>query len=96
MKSGAAGAYGLPRPNNYFFTHLAEASSHFIVEIFSHAALVLGAPFAIAIPGATAPKATAARMAVVISFLDMWTLHIWGGCFMITQAGNCAAMFAVT
>src|SRR4249919_3476311 len=81
---------------DYFFTHLLPASSHFMVEIFSHSAFVLGTPLATAIPGATAPKATAARMAVVISFLDISTLHFLFGCFMITRPPSCAVWFAVT
>jgi len=69
-RSGRRGWPAAPE-QNYFFTHLLEASSHFIVAIFSHAALVFGAPLAIAMPGATAPKAMAARMAVDNSFLDI-------------------------
>ena len=79
---------------NYFFTHLLEASSHFIVAIFSHAALVFGAPLAIAMPGATAPKAMAARMAVDSSFLDISHSIFFSGWLMITRAQNCARMFA--
>ena len=56
-RSGRRGWPAAPE-QNYFFTHLLEASSHFIVAIFSHAALVFGAPLAIAMR-ATAPKAMA-------------------------------------
>src|SRR5665647_449512 len=71
MSLGAAGPKARRTDvDDYFFTHLLVPSSHFIVEIFSHAALVFGAPLAMA--GAATPKATAARMMVLSSFLDMW------------------------
>ncbi len=69
----------------YFFTHLLEASSHFIVVTFSHAAFVLGPPLAMA-AGAIAPKATAARMAALRSFLDIRLSVFCSGGFMITRA----------
>jgi hypothetical protein len=60
-----------PLRDGYFFTHLLAVSSQRIVEIFSHADLFFGAPLAMAMPGATAPKAMAVRRAVVSSFFDI-------------------------
>lgn len=79
---------------HYFFTHLLVASSHFIVETFSQSAFVFGTLFAIAMLGAIAPTATAARIADVISFLDISALHFFCGWIMITRPRSCSPMFA--